>query len=117
MPRPPLKPTDHQRLLVKSMAAVGIPHQQIALKIGIRSDKTLRKHFREELDLGVTEANYKVGQTLFKMATSGEHPGVTIFWAKTHLGLRERPASDKLPVPPPPFIVTADLGGNLHGHA
>ena len=117
MPRPPFKPTDHHRALVKSMAAVGIPHEQIAIQIGIRSAKTLRKHFRDELDRGVTEANYKVGQTLFSMATSGDSAAATIFWSKTRLGLRERPTDGKPAAPPPPFIVTPDTGGLIHGQA
>jgi hypothetical protein len=99
------------------MAAVGIPHEQIGVQIGIRSPKTLRKHVRDELDRGVTEANYKVGQTLFNMATSGESAAATIFWSKTRMGLRERPAEGRPPAPPPPFIVTLDTGGLVHGQA
>src|SRR5262249_52278404 len=52
MPRPKLVPSDEQRRLVKSLAAVGVPHQENARQIGICSPKTLRKHFREELDRG-----------------------------------------------------------------
>jgi hypothetical protein len=74
MSRPQFNPTQEQRALVKSMAAMGIPHEDIARKIGVRSPKTLRKHFHDELDLGAMEANYKVLKTLFEMATSGEHP-------------------------------------------
>jgi len=111
MARPQLIPTDEQRGLVKSMAAMGIQHGQIALKIGVRSAKTLRKHFRQELDLGATEANYKVAKTLFLMATSGEHPAATIFWAKTLNGFRERPPSDSAPAVAPPFIVARDQEG------
>ncbi len=37
MPRPRLKPTDEQRRMVKSMAAMGTPQEQIARKIEIRS--------------------------------------------------------------------------------
>ena len=118
MPRPQLNPTEDQRHLVKSMAAVGISQEQIALKIGVRSPKTLRKHFRKELDLGMTEANYKVAQTLFQMATSGECPAATIFWAKTRNGFRERPASSVTPAgPPPPFVVAQEPGGTEHGNA
>jgi hypothetical protein len=106
MPRPQLKPTDEQRRLVKSMAAMGIPHEDIALKIGVRSPKTIRKHFREELDLGATEANYNVTQTLYKMATSGECPAATIFWAKTRCRFRERHPDDVERTAAPPFIVS-----------
>jgi len=117
MPRPPLQPTDEQRRLVKSMSAMGIPHEDIAPMINIRSAKTLRTHFRKELDRGMTEANYKVAQTLFQMATSGEHLGATIFWAKTRLRFRERGADDVRPTAPPPFIVACEPGGQVHGQA
>jgi len=49
MPRPPFTPTPEQRTIVKSMAAMGIPQEDIALKLGLRSPKTLRKHFGGEL--------------------------------------------------------------------
>ena len=57
MPRPRLHPTEAQRLTVKSLAACGIHQEEIAAKIGIRSPKTLRKYFLQELTSGVTEAN------------------------------------------------------------
>jgi hypothetical protein len=108
MPRPQLNPTVEQRAIVKSMAAMGVPHEDIARKIGVRSPKTIRKHFREELDLGATEANYKVAQTLFRMATSGEHPSATIFWAKTRNRFREYPVNSGAPIEPPPFLVARE---------
>ena len=112
MARPQFKPTEDQRRLVKSMAAMGIPHKHISTKIGIRSPKTLRKHFREELDLGSTEANYKVAKTLFDMATSGQCPAATIFWAKTRNRFREYgpEESDSAKLPPPPFVVIREQG-------
>jgi hypothetical protein len=45
------EPTPDQRRTVKTMAGFGIPHTDIAPFIGIDT-KTLRKHFREELDRG-----------------------------------------------------------------
>jgi len=110
MPRLQLKPTDEQRRLVRSMAAVGVPHEDIARKIGIHSPKTLRKHFREELDIGMIDANYKVGKTLFEMATGGDEVAATIFWVKTRKLFREQ-EPDTGPVGPPPFIVTEEPGG------
>ena len=66
MPRPTLNPTDEERRLVKSLAAFGVPQEQIARRVGIRSVKTLRKHFREELDEGSLDANSTVAKTLYK---------------------------------------------------
>ena len=46
MPRPRLEPTDELRRLVKSPSAFGVPRKEIARRIGIRSTKTLRAHYR-----------------------------------------------------------------------
>ena len=95
MARPTFVPNDEQRHLVKSLAAYGMKHDAIARRLGIRSTKTLAKHFREELDSGETEANARVAQTLFQMATSGEQPASTMFWLKTRAGWRETPPPPK----------------------
>lgn len=108
MARPAFVPTKAHREMVRSMAAMGIPHEDIARKIGIRSPKTLRKHFRDELDLGATEANYKVAKTLFQMATSGGCPAATIFWAKTRNGFREHNQLTPVSITPPPLFIAPD---------
>jgi len=51
--RKKFEPDPGQRELVKSLAALGGRHEDIAEQIGMRSAKTLRKHFRKELDRGV----------------------------------------------------------------
>ena len=117
MPRPNLKPTEEQRALVKTFAAVGTSHTDIARKIGIRSPKTLRKPFHEELDSGVMDANYKVARKAFEIATSGEHPAMTIFWLKTRNGFREMRTDVRQPVAPPPLVITQDQEGPAHDQA
>ena len=82
------EPTPDQRRTVKTMAGFGIPQEDIAGFLGI-GDKTLRRHFREELDRGVTEANAKVAQSLFQMATQGKNVAAAIFWMKARAGWRE----------------------------
>ena len=81
-------PTPEQRKMVKTMAAFGIPQLDIASAVGI-SDRTLRKAFREELDRGVIDANLRVAETCFRMATSGTVPAATFFWLKARAGWRE----------------------------
>ena len=81
-------PTPEQRKTVRAMAAFGIPQMEIANVIGV-SDRTLRKVFREELDKAATEANAKVAEVCFRMATSGTVPSATFFWLKTRAGWRE----------------------------
>jgi hypothetical protein len=82
MPRPRFDPTSEQRRMVRAIAGFGIAEKEIAASIGERGidPKTLRKHFRRELDTGATKANLAVAQSLFKMATSGSHPGAAMFW-------------------------------------
>jgi len=38
-------PSDEQRRLVESTSGLGLPHEQIAILVGI-DDKTLRKYYR-----------------------------------------------------------------------
>ena len=113
MPRPKLNPTEEQRRKVKILAACGTPHEKIAEAIGIRSPKTLRKHYRDELDLGALEANAKVASTLYQMATSGECPAATMFWLKCRAGWTDRPSADRSYAPPPPFIVAQEARVSL----
>ena len=70
--KPTFKPTDDERRLVEQMCAVGIPQESICLVVrdGI-DDKTLRKHFRRELDTAKIKANAKIGGTLFNKAVNG----------------------------------------------
>ena len=52
--------------------------------------KTLRKHYREELDLGETKANAQVAGFLFNAARNG-NVTAQIFWLKTRARWRETP--------------------------
>jgi hypothetical protein len=106
MGRTKFEPDPGQRQLVKSLAALGGRHEDIAQQIGLRSPKTLRKHFRGELDRGAAEANSQVARTLFKMATSGEYPGATMFWLKCRAGWREVNEFGHATASLPAFVVT-----------
>lgn len=88
--RPAFAPTEAQRSQVEALAGFGIPEDDIARTIGI-DPKTLRKHFRDELDTGHIKANAKVAQSLFKKATGEGNQSVTaaIFWLKTRAGWKE----------------------------
>ena len=57
--RPPFKPTGEQRDQVIAMSSNGVPHRQQASLIGCSSPKTLRKHFRDDLNIGKIQANAK----------------------------------------------------------
>ena len=83
--KPTFKPTDDERKLVEQMCAVGIPQESICLVVrdGI-DDKTLRKHFRRELDTAKIKANAKIGGSLFNKAVNGDTTAA-IFWLKTQM--------------------------------
>ncbi|MFT8246964.1 hypothetical protein [Roseomonas sp. BN140053] len=83
------QPTDEQRKTVRVMSGFGIPQTDIATLLDI-DPKTLRLHFRRELDRGSVEATVKVAQTLFQMATSGQNTAAAIFWMKARAGWREK---------------------------
>ena len=88
--KPAFKPTDDERRLVEQMTACGIPQESQCLVIrdGI-DDKTLRKHFRRELDTAATKANTKVAGTLFNKAMAGDTTAM-IWWSKTRMGWKEK---------------------------
>jgi hypothetical protein len=79
------------------MTAYGVPESDIARVIGI-DPKTLRKHYRDELDTGQIKATAKVAESLFRKATSDGPQSVTaaIFWLKTKGGWRETPQTHEV---------------------
>jgi hypothetical protein len=83
------EPTDDQRRTVKALSGYGVPQDGIAIHIGV-DPKTLRKHFRDELDRGSVEATAKVAQTLFHLATVEKNVASVIFWMKARAGWREK---------------------------
>ena len=86
----PFEPTADQRRQVRTMTGLGIRQVEIALIVGCDA-KTLRLHFRRELDIGATEANCRVAQALFSQATTG-NVAAAIFWLKARAGWREKQA-------------------------
>ena len=92
MPAKAHKPTDKNREKVAELASYGVNQREIARSIKV-NHSTLVKYYKDELDLGLVEANAKVASTLFNKATDPEMtgPSVTaaIFWLKTRARWRE----------------------------
>ena len=88
----PHKPTDAQRQLVQLHSTIGTPQDTIANILGIDA-KTLRKHYRDELDQAMARANAAVGGALFNKAKAGDTTAM-IFWMKTRAGWREKQEID-----------------------
>ena len=95
--------TDALREKARYLAGLGVPQHDIAKIIGCAA-KTLRRHFRDELDRGVAEANATISGSLFGAAKGG-NVTAQIFWLKTRARWREGSAADD-PVP------SADAGSN-----
>ena len=106
MARPSHKPDDVQRRQVEAMAGYGVPEADIARVIGIDA-KTLRKHYRPELDMAHIKANSAVAQSLFKKATGDGPQSVTaaIFWLKTRMGWTEISVTEHGGVPDNPVVI------------
>lgn len=99
-------PTNETRSIASAMTMSGYGQQDVSVVLQI-DEKTLRKHYREELDLAALKANTLVGNTAFMMATGGGPPrldqegrnvggdwrqavpAMTIFWMKTRMGFKE----------------------------
>ena len=104
MARPRHEPDPQQRRQVESLAGYGIPEIDIAGLIGI-DPKTLRKHYRQELDHGHTKANAKVAENLFRKAIGEGRESVTaaIFWLKTRARWKETSVHEHGGVPGQPI--------------
>jgi hypothetical protein len=105
--------------MVEFMAAVGVPEDKICKAVADPQTnasidpKTLRKHFRQELDRGHTKADTAVAQGLYKNATTptetypGGIPVAQIFWLKVRA--RWKPPEKDLPPLPPESQEQADV--------
>jgi hypothetical protein len=91
------RPDSTSRRQVEAMAAYGVPEAAVARVLDI-DPKTLRKHYRDELDTGQIKATAKVAESLFRKATTDGAQSVTaaIFWLKTRGGWRETAQSHQI---------------------
>ena len=84
MPARKLEITAELREKVKALSGCGLSLKEICWLIGVRSAKTLRKHFGDEIELGSIEALANVKRTQFRLASSGKHPWTTKRWLERH---------------------------------
>jgi hypothetical protein len=88
----PHEPTDATRTIAKALSAYGVPHEDIAAKLEI-SLPTLTKYYQRDLDAGRVEANSRVAERLYQIATQKEIGKASVtammFWLKTRAGWRE----------------------------
>jgi hypothetical protein len=112
MARPRHEPDSLERRQVEALAGYGVPELEIAAMIGIDA-KTLRRHYRHELDHGHARANAKVAENLFRKATGDGREAVTaaIFWLKARARWKEVSAHEHGGVAGEPIEITCIIGG------
>src|SRR4051812_5604189 len=105
MARPSLRPKQGQRKLVKRLSALGLPQKQICAWVGMRSPKTLRKHFHEELKQRATAEVVEL-RTAYETGPSGRCLSITVVLGVSARGSEARNNSAGrsrfAPLQPPP---------------
>ena len=81
-------PTEATRAEVVALATFGTDQESIAVYMDM-DPKTLRKHYRRELDISKIKANMTVAKSLFRNATENENVSAQIFWLKTQARWKE----------------------------
>jgi hypothetical protein len=95
MGRPAHLPDAQTRRNVEALAGYGVPEAEIAGVVGIDA-KTLRKHYRWELDHGHTKANARVAENLFRKATGeGREPSLLQSSGSRREPVGRKPASTR----------------------
>lgn len=117
--KPPHEPTDKTRAEVEALKSFGVPQSDIARYIGI-DPKTLRLHYRDEIDNAQTKANATVARFLYQAASGkaldrgagyADCIRAAMFWAKTRMQWREtdRPQDEEAPPLEVTFNVSAPV--------
>jgi hypothetical protein len=97
--KPPHEPTENTLAEVRALATFGVPQEEIASYLDIDA-KTLRKHYRSELDESRLKVKARVGSFLVnaatgaalsqdKGATFGDCLRAAMFYGKTQMGLAD----------------------------
>lgn len=66
---------------VEVLTGMGATREYIAHHLSL-SIQELEQHYARSLRMGEEEANLRVAQAFFEMATSKEHPQMTLAWMK-----------------------------------
>ena len=116
-------PTAEQRALVENASAFGLTQADIAEQLGIQ-EKTLRKHFRDELNSGKFKVDMTAGKTVTELMESRDervrldaakyYTARRMGWKESnvsqHVGKDGGPIENKdVTAPPQPAITTPSL--------
>jgi hypothetical protein len=105
--RPAYQPSEEQRRIVEAMVGFGIPEAEICGLIRNANgrpidEKTLRKHFRDEIATGASKVKFMVGQFMVaSILGTGTHPdfvplkdekaraSLAVLFVKSRMGWKE----------------------------
>lgn len=105
--RPKFVPTAQHREVVMVMAGVNLPQSKIVLALGLKDEKTLRKHFRKELDQAAAKVEAQLASNLYGIAGLKSNPTAALKAIEMLVTMRfgwSRYA------PPPPMQKEQELG-------
>ena len=77
----PLHPNKRDSSQVEVLTGMGATREYIAHHLSLTVPE-LEHHYARSLRMGEEEANLRVAQAFFEMATSKEHPQMTLAWMK-----------------------------------
>lgn len=81
-------PTEKDREKIILATAYGMSRKHMCFLLGI-SFPTLKKHFKNELELGSDIANFTVASKLYQNAVENNNTSAQIFWLKAKAGWKE----------------------------
>ena len=91
--RPWHRVTADSRRMVREAVGLGLQQNNVARLLGI-SPKTLRRHYRYEIDTGVDQVNFDVARALYTRAASGKDTIASIFMLKARAGWKDTASQD-----------------------
>jgi hypothetical protein len=86
----PLHPNKRDLKQVETLAGLGASENYICEHLRI-TPAQLKTHYSSALEYGKEHANLEVAETFFQLATSGEHPNITMAWMKMRAGWSDGP--------------------------
>jgi hypothetical protein len=91
--QPPYQPMPADRATVRNLVVAGYSHERIAACIGTHgiSERTLRKHFRRELDTSKAEVDAFATNTIIELMKA-RNLGAACFYLKCRVGWQETQA-------------------------
>jgi hypothetical protein len=103
-------PTEKSRQMVEVMVAGAIDQEGICAVLGIKSKKTLHKHYRREIDVGTPKIHAMVLGAHLKKIQAGDFNAIK-WWEQSRMGWTERiVVDDGKPADTPMRVIVEYVG-------